>query len=194
MVKKYYNHGGGITENDCGKKGLFCLWGKEKENVCMGKQKTKQKAACTNQQARESIRKKMLMRTITPTVAGLVIAGILIAVIAGKQIQHLQNENIKNSSLNAAYQISEYFTKYMEVSRQMGADQELADLFDSLKPGDKIAEAAQYQSVMATMTNMHNTDPNNILVAWAADVDSSQCIEDSGYVSAIGEWDITSRS
>lgn len=41
---------------------------------------------------------------------------------------------------------------------------------------------------------MHNTDADNILVCWAADLDSSQCIEDSGYVSVIGEWDITSRS
>ncbi len=143
---------------------------------------------------RESIRKKMLVRTITPTVAGLIIAGALIALIAGRQIQHLQNQNIMDSSQNAAYQISEYFTKYMEVSRQMGADQEVIDLFQSLQPGDKIDEAPQYASVIATMTNMHNTDTDNILVTWLADVDSSQCIEDSGYVSAIGEWDITSRS
>ncbi|MBO5094790.1 MAG: hypothetical protein J6C33_10610, partial [Lachnospiraceae bacterium] len=127
----------------------------------MGKQKTKQRKAAGN---RESIKKKMLVRTITPTVAGLVIAGVLIAIIAGTQIQHLQNQNIKNSSLTAAYQISEYFTKYMEISRQMGADQELADLFANLEPGEKISEAPEYASVMATMTNMHKTDPANILV------------------------------
>lgn len=38
------------------------------------------------------------------------------------------------------------------------------------------------------------TDSENILVVWAADVDSSQCIEDGGYISEIGEWDIMSRS
>lgn len=144
--------------------------------------------------SKESIKKKMLVRLITPTVIGLVIAGILISIMAGTQIQHLQNENIQSSSMNAAYQISEYFTKYMEVSRQMGANQELIAMFEEVKPGDKIAESRQYASVMATMTNMHNTDTENIQVSWAADVDSSQCIEDSGYVSEIGEWDITTRS
>lgn len=143
---------------------------------------------------RGSIKRKMLFRTITPTVAGLLIAGILIAIIAGSQISSLQDESIKNSSLNAAYQISEYFTKYIEVSRQLGANQELIDLFDDTGKGDKIDEAQQYASVMDTMTNTHNTDTDNILVCWVADVDSSQCIEDSGYVSEIGEWDITSRS
>lgn len=144
--------------------------------------------------ARESIKKKMLARTIMPTVAGLVIAGILISIMAGRQIQQLNNQNIKDSSLNASCQISEYFTKYMEVGKQLGANQELVDLFEGLEPGEKIAEAPQYDSVMATMANMHGTDAKNILVMWAADVDSSQCIEDSGYVSEIGEWDITSRS
>lgn len=160
----------------------------------MARPKMKKNGMQADSESRESIKKKMLVRTITPTVAGLLIAGILIAIIAGTQIKHLQNENIKNSSLNAAYQISEYFTKYMEVSKQLGANQELIHLFEELKPGDKIAEAEQYSSVIATMTNMHNTDSENILVSWAADVDSSQCIEDGGYVSEIGEWDITTRS
>ena len=142
---------------------------------------------------RGSIKKKLLMRTIAPTVIGLLVAGILITIIAGSQIQSLESQNIKNCSLNAANQISEYFTRYIEVSRQLGSNQELIDLFTKTQKGEPINQSAQYKSVMATMTNMHNTDTENIQVCWAADVDSSQCIEDSGYVSEIGEWDITSR-
>lgn len=142
---------------------------------------------------RGSIKKKLLTRTITPTVVGLLAAGILITIIAGSQIQDLENQNIKNCSLNAANQISEYFTRYIEVSKQLGSNQELIDLFTETQEGMPIDQSAQYASVMATMTNMHNTDTDNIQVCWAADVDSSQCIEDSGYVSEIGEWDITSR-
>ncbi len=148
----------------------------------------------TNSGKRKSIREKMMVRIITPTVIGLVIAGILISILSGVQIQQLENQIIESKSRNAAYQISEYFTKYMEVSRQLGADYELVQMFEEVKAGSEIAKAQQYASVMETMTNMHNTDPENILVSWAADIDSSQCIEDSGYVSAIGEWDITTRS
>lgn len=160
----------------------------------MKKLKSKKQRVKSDPESRKSIKQKLLVRTITPTVVGLLIAAVLISIIAGSQIQSLQNENIKNSSSNAAYQISEYFTKYMEVSRQLGANQELADLFAETEPGEPIDQAQQYASVMSTMTNMHNTDADNILVCWAADLDSSQCIEDSGYVSVIGEWDITSRS
>lgn len=150
----------------------------------MGKQKMSKK----------SIKRKMMIRTITPTIIGLTLAGIFICFFVGMQIKTLENQNIKYNSLNISYQIGTYFTRYMEVSRQLGANQELIDLFQEVKEGKKIAEAQNYPSVMETMTNMHQTDPENILVSWAADVDSSQCIEDSGYISVLGEWDITTRS
>lgn len=145
-------------------------------------------------QKQEFIKQKMLKRIITPTVLGLLIMGTVISVLSGVQIQQLQNQNIKNASLTAAGDIDGYFIKYMEASCQLASDQELIELFDNLKPNQKIAEAPQYKSVMSTMANVHNTDTDNILVSWVADVDSSQCIEDSGYISEIGEWDITSRS
>lgn len=144
--------------------------------------------------SRKSLKQKMMIRTITPTIIGLAAAGILISIFVGGQIQKLQNQNIQSSSLNIAYQIDTYFTRYMEISRQLGANQELIDLFEETKPGEEIAKEENYSAVMATMTNMHQTDADNILVSWAADVDSSQCIEDSGYISVLGEWDITTRS
>lgn len=101
----------------------------------MKKQKTSRDTIDRSAGPRESIKKKMLVSTITPTVVGLVVAAILISILAGTQIQSLKNETIKDSSLNAANQISEYFTKYMEVSRQLGANQQLADLFAEIKEG-----------------------------------------------------------
>lgn len=143
--------------------------------------------------SRQSIKKKMFIRTITPTVIGLLVAGILISIITGSSIMNLQNEDIQVTSSNSANQINSYFIKYMETSRQLASDAELQSLFENLSVGSKINEQANYNSVMTTMTNMHNNDSENILVMWAADADSSQCIEDSGYVSEIGAWDITSR-
>lgn len=154
----------------------------------------KKKSAPKQRPGHESIKKKMLIRTITPAVTGLLVAAIFIIFITSSSIKHLQNENIQNISMNAASQINNYFTRYMETSRQIASDTELVSMFKELKTGQAINTAAQYNSVMETMTNVHNTDTENILVAWAADVDSSQCIEDSGYISEIGEWDITSRS
>ena len=142
---------------------------------------------------RGAIKKKLLFRTIVPMIAGLVIAAILISIIAGSAIQKLQNENIKNSSLNASYQISEYFTKYMEVSKQLAANQEVIEFCESLQPGQKISDMEEYDCIMTTLKNMHNTDPVNMTAVWVADFDSSQFTEDTGYVSD-ESWEITQRS
>lgn len=143
---------------------------------------------------REYLGKKMLKRTITPTIISLVVTLIISTVLTGRELMKLQNEEIKKGSQNVAYQVSEYFTKYMEISRQLAVDHEMIQLFKNLTPGERIAEAEEYASVMETMANSHETDPENILVGWAADLDSSQCIEDSGYISELGEWNITERS
>ncbi len=142
---------------------------------------------------RGAIKKKLLFRTIVPMIAGLVIAAILISIIAGSAIQKLQNENIKNSSLNASYQISEYFTKYMEVSKQLAANQEVIEFCESLQPRQKISDMEEYDCIMTTLKNMHNTDPVNMTAVWVADFDSSQFTEDTGYVSD-ESWEITQRS
>ena len=144
-----------------------------------------------------AIKKKLQFRTITPMVAGLIIAAVLISIVAGREISRLQNANIKNNSLNASYQISEYFTKYMEITTQLAANQEVIDFCEGIKPGEKINEtneAEDYDRIMMTLKNMHNTDTKNVTAIWVADFDSSQFAEDTGYVSEIGNWDITQRS
>lgn len=147
----------------------------------------------SDEEQRGAIKKKLLFRTITPMVTGLVIAAILISVISANAMKNLQNENIKNSSLNASYQISEYFTRYMEVSKQLAANQEVINFCQSIKPGQKIAEAEGYDDIMATLKNIHNTDTTNMVAVWIADLDSSQFAEDTGYVSN-DTWDIRQRS
>ncbi len=156
--------------------------------------KRAEKTALEKKGKQESIRTKMLVRLITPTVIGLLLAGTLISLIAGNRIRRLQNDNIMDNSLKAAYEISEYFTKYMEISKQLGTNQELINLFEEIKPGDKVTDASQYETVMASLNNIYQTDTVNILTSWAADIDSSQFFEHNGFVSELGEWDITGRS
>lgn len=148
----------------------------------------------TDQEHRGAIKKKLLFRTIVPMISGLVLTAILISLISASAMKNLQNENIKNSSLNVSYQISEYFTKYMEITKQLAANQEVIDLCEIVKPGQKITEAEKYEAVMATLKNMHKTDEVNVTAIWVADFDSSQFAEDIGYVSELGKWNITERS
>lgn len=147
-----------------------------------------------NSEQRGAIKKKLLFRTLTAAVAGLLTAAILISLVSGRQIQHLENENIMLTSQNAAQQVSEYFTKYIEVSKQLAANEELLEMLEELEPGQSVTEHPNFDCIMGTMKNMHNTDAKNMVDVWAADVESNQFFEDTGYVSEMGVWDIETRS
>ena len=144
---------------------------------------------------KQGIKGKMMRGIITPTMIVLVFVAAVILLLVKGSVGDLRTAEITAESAQITNLISEYFTRYMEVTRQLGANNELRKLFEEVKEGDKISEAKLFDTVRGNMTNVFHTDEENILVCWIADVDSSQCVEDeeSGYVSELGEWDITSR-
>lgn len=151
----------------------------------------------TKQNAKKTsggIRGRMMKGIIIPLIVILVIIAVFIIVIITKftDESHKREINAESASINNA--ISEYFTQYIEISKQLAANEELRQMFQTVKPGSKIEAADSFDSIRKTMTNIRHTN-EGVLVCWIADADSSQCIEDeeSGYVSVIGEWDITKR-
>jgi len=142
------------------------------------------------------IKEKMLQSIIIPTVLILVVVAVVIVLVVGFAVGNIRSAEISAESGEVELRVSEYFTRYMETTRQLAANNELKQLFAEVQAGDPIADSKRFDTVRKSMTNTRYTDEENILVCWIADVDSSQCIEDelSGYISEIGNWDITSRS
>ena len=103
----------------------------------MESSRTKQ-ANLPSAEIRGAIKKKLQFRTIVPMIVGLVLAAVLISVISANAMGDLQDGNIRTSSLNASYQISEYFTRYMEVSKQLAANQEVINYCERIQPGQKM--------------------------------------------------------
>lgn len=121
---------------------------------------------------------------------------VVIVLMVHSAVNGIRTEEINAESGEVELRVSEYFTKYMETTTQLVANNEISQLFMDVTSGKKIVEAERFDTVLKSMTNTRHTDDENILVCWIEDVDSSQCAEDevSGYISEIGEWDIQSRS
>lgn len=149
-----------------------------------------------NTTKKTGIREKMLRNIITPTIIILVIVALVILLIVKASVNELRSNEITAESREVANEIDSYFTKYLAIAEELAANNEIKSLFQSVTPGNKISDAKNFDSVLTTMTNVRNTDQENILVCWLADVDSSQCFEDknSGYISELNDWDITERS
>lgn len=140
------------------------------------------------------IKGRMLKGIILPLVVILMVSAVFITGIISREVDKSRREEINAQSAQISTEISEYFTQYMEVAKQLAANEELQQMFQSVKPGSKIEDAEQFDSIRRTMANVRYTN-DGTLVCWIADNDSSQCVEDedSGYISVIGEWDITTR-
>lgn len=140
------------------------------------------------------IKGRMLKGIIFPLVIILAFIAAFITGITKRAIDNSRMGEINSESAHISTEISEYFTQYMEVAKQLAANEELQQMFQSVKPGSKIEDAAQFDSIRKTMANIRYTNEGT-LVCWIADNDSSQCVEDedSGYISVLGEWDITTR-
>lgn len=142
------------------------------------------------------IKEKMLQYIIIPTIVILVVVAIVIVFVVRSAVSGIRTEEISAESGEVVLRVSEYFTRYMETTRQLAANNEIKQLFADVQEGNSIAGSQRFDTVRKSMTNTRHTDDENILVCWIADVDSSQCMEDevSGYISEIGDWDIQSRS
>lgn len=141
------------------------------------------------------IKQKMMRGIIIPTLSILIVVAVVILLIVYFSVSSIRMKEITAESKEVSARISEYFTKYMEVSKQMAANQSLQDLFREVKPGDPIAQAEHFEDALQMLTNTYYTDSEEILDAWAADIDSSQFFEDSmsGFVSELGDYDVTTR-
>ncbi len=127
---------------------------------------------------KQGIKGKMMRGIITPTMVVLVFVAAVILLLVRGSVGNLRTAEITAESAQVTNLVSEYFTRYMEVTRQFGANNELRKLFEEVKEGDKISEAKLFDTVRKNMTNVFHTDEEDILVCWIADVDSSQCVED----------------
>ena len=100
-----------------------------------------------------------------------------------KSVNQLTTSDLTAKSQAASYQISNYFEKYIEITKQMTTNAQFEALFSNVHKGMKITDAENYGDVRATMKNIQATDSDNILVAWIADIDSSQYTQSDGYTS-----------
>ncbi|MCI1960062.1 MAG: methyl-accepting chemotaxis protein [Clostridia bacterium] len=149
------------------------------------------------QKSTNNVMKKKLLTKMLLFIGGATIIVFCVAIVAilsnvKQSVNYLTNEDLQSKSQSASYEISSYFSKYTEISKQMAANSQFENLFLKTTPGVKITDSDNYEDVKSTLVNVQKTDPNNIEVAWSADIDSSQLIQSDGYVSGSG-WDVTSR-
>lgn len=144
-----------------------------------------------NVQIKRSIRSKILVTLAVPVIIIFILAQIIIFALVKEPIQAGSRKEIEAQTLAASYQISEYFTKYIEIVRQMADNANFEKLFLDLKKGVDVRNTENFSYNMESLKRI-GASGNSIDTAWLADMDTSILMQSNGVITDTG-WVITER-
>ncbi len=141
---------------------------------------------------KKSLLSKMFLFVGLPAAVVFCVTAAIVLSSVKQTVTRLTNSQLTAESQAASYQIAAYFSKYTEVATQMSANSQFGDLFLKAVPGTKITSAEGFAAVKQSLVNVKQSDPDNIVVAWVADIDSSQLTQSDGYSSG-ADWNVLER-
>lgn len=136
---------------------------------------------------------KFIFGILVPVIAAFVIMGICIVALINKRMSDLQNEKVTLSSSTASSEVSEFFTKYLEVVNQMGENEAILDMFAEIKTPGTGTEVPSYELAERCLTRIFEFD-ENISLAWTIDMDTGESVRNSKIIkSLVSGFDATTR-
>lgn len=121
---------------------------------------------------------------------------LVVAVIATFMVRWLivssRESELTLQSKSASYQLEGFFEQYQKASAQLAANPEIKALLEETTPGKNILDSEKMGTVKQNLANIANTDTENIMATWIADLDTSVLTQSDGYTSG-DDWVFTER-
>lgn len=123
----------------------------------------------------------------------LIVAVIAILMVRWVIVSSKESE-LTLQSVAASNQLAGFFEQYSKASAQLAVNPEIKDVMTETKPGDDVQKADKMDTVRQNLLNVVDTDSENIMAAWIADMDASVLTQSDGFTSGKEDgWDIAQR-
>ena len=151
----------------------------------------------TKKQTKRTNAKKKIADEILTQIGGSVIfVLLLIAAAAFCMVGWLsitsRKTELHQESQAAANQITGFLEQYTKCMEQLAVNPQIQDAMRETTAGKKFYQAANMDTILDNLVKIANTDTENVMAAWASDLDTSALVQSDGFVSEEG-WDITGR-
>jgi len=120
------------------------------------------------------------------------IVAIIAIVMVGWIIMTSKATELTLESSAAANRLTGFLDQYIRGVDQLAVNPEIKDVLLQTGSGDDILQADNIDTVRENLRNIVNTDPENTMSVWIADLDASVLTQSDGFTSEEG-WDITTR-
>lgn len=120
------------------------------------------------------------------------IVAVVALIMVGWTIMTSKATELTLESSAAANQLTGFLEQYTRSVEQLTVNPEIKDVMLQTGAGDDILQADKMDTVRKNLLNIVNTDPENIMSVWIADLDASVLTQSDGFTTEEG-WDVTTR-
>ncbi|WP_394524509.1 methyl-accepting chemotaxis protein [Lacrimispora sp. JR3] len=141
---------------------------------------------------KKQILTKMLLGISIPVVLTFIVSGIMISKRVGESMKAQSTQTLDAASLAAANQVDSFLSYYLAEMKSAAASQQAEEFLASSTGTKRLTDSEYYQGIKTTLSKLQDTDKENILSSWIADIDLSQAVMSDGYITEPG-WDVRTR-
>lgn len=152
----------------------------------------------TRKNPEEPIRtKKKIADEILRQIGGSVIFVLLLIAAASIGMVGWLSITAKKTELTiesnaAANQLNGFLQQYIRTAKQLAVNPEIRSVLQETTGDVEMRNAQKIDTVLENLTEITDTDSENVMATWISDLDTSALIQSDGFVSEEG-WDITGR-
>ncbi|MFU0831865.1 MAG: Methyl-accepting chemotaxis protein McpA [Oscillospiraceae bacterium] len=140
----------------------------------------------------KSLTLKLLTWIGVPVLSVFCISALLVQNSVRSSVSQMADDELKIQSQLVANQISEFFTSYITAAQSLSTNLQIQQLLLDSKDAS-IMKSSEYMSVLYTLVDIRQIDPDNIKSVWVAAANSGQLLKSSGQVRTSG-YDISKQS
>ncbi|MDF3002409.1 MAG: methyl-accepting chemotaxis protein signaling domain protein [Bacillota bacterium] len=127
---------------------------------------------------------KILLYIGIPILAAYGVSSFITLNTVNKTITDLTTKQLVSESEAAAKDIGGRFNEYLKITETMAQSSQLEDVVLELQPGMTADLAPSFKRAENSLASVKAMEPETIIEAWVADVDTNQLVLSNGYFSS----------
>lgn len=120
------------------------------------------------------------------------IIAILVVTVVYNLVIDANDKDLEQGAEAVSLQVEKYFAPFEGIVQQFATDEDVKNILDTTKAGERMTENSIYPTVLEKMVATANLDTQNIQGTFVADLDSSASITSGGTISG-KDYDVTTR-
>ena len=144
------------------------------------------------QKNRKGIQFQIQSKIGAAIVAVMAIIAILVVTVVYNLVIDANDKDLEQGAEAVSLQVEKYFAPFEGIVQQFATDEDVKNILDTTKAGERMTENSIYPTVLEKMVATANLDTQNIQGTFVADIDSSASITSGGTISG-KDYDVTTR-